>query len=1321
MAEITGGELNYVVTADVEQLKKMLSDGEGRLVGFSNVAEKAGEKLDTALKGTATESLKELANEATKTGSTLKSVGDVKIDFGLTKENLAIQKQVIAEIKKNIEEIEKRAKGMAPGMAQASVLGELKPLQEELAAEEKALASLEVEMKKTAVSATTLSSKYLEAKNRLAELTLANKQGTPEYVKAEAEVRKYGTALSDTNARAKALTAGTIGGLAQGLSLITGTMATGTALLGAFGGKSEELNQIMLKTQALLAATVTLQEIKNTTVQKGGVISGIMAVQEMARSRATSLATVNTIRATIAQKALNLVANANPYILLATAILTVVGALALYVSATNKAEAETKKLIDLNKKIADSVAEPLVAYKNLQSQWNALGNDLKAKEKFIKDNKDEFAKLGVEVNNVNDAENVLRKNSQAFVQAMMLRAKSAALAQIAIENMKRSLELESEYKRKNIDKNLTVGEIAMRTLTDGPGGVASRQRAKNDAEEVRKSKQKDVDLAAEQLKVEKELEALNSKSNFRNPAKNEKEKVSGKSKTTAPKNIADEYFPPGSVAEIQKRMSAIDEALSKATNSGTIETLKNKRISLAEELAEAVKRIEIKSLEDRANEQEKFANAYLIIEQNLGKEAADKMYGPLMEGAQSYYGWLTNEQDKLFQKQSSEILTEKDKSNLVFLTQKIDEIQGKKNAFQNFTEGIDEALSKIPTLAGQIEFLQNKAEEQLQTKGKRSFDDGEQKYLQEQADQREKQLKDNYRSFLNEHQNYEEQRLKITTNFDELRKQAQSQLDSGAISEPIYQEIIIKINKEESATQTDLFFQEMSKSEEWVKVFTDMNLVATTKLEEFKRILQTKLSEAKTIEEKIKIGEFLARIDDTLVKRNPLKTLSESIAKYIQNIKELKQAQDEYNASIAKYGANSEQAAAALKKLQKVQSDTENSKKEAASGVAKGASEALGYIKDVKGIITDVKGAFDDLGVSLDNGFGDALEKLEGYLAGMEMQMDGMMMAAEGFITGNPVKIVAGAIKAVAGLVKSISSIFNNDRKKERDVKKQQEILNGLTNSYNELAFAADRAFGSKKYDGQRDLIKNLQEQKIAIEAMMRAESSKKKKDKDKIAGYQQQIQSINQSIASLKEGIIKDVLQTDIVDAAAKLGDALVENFGRGEDAIKAVENAANDMIKNLLKNQLNLMLQNRMKPILDKLLKDAGFNQDGTGSFAGLTPEQIADFKAQVAAAGESMNGFLEAYGDIFAGLESPAEGLKVDIKGITERTAGALEAQVNALRIYQVEGLNIQKSNQLLFVQSLQNLVLIEYNTRPLHRIDKNIEEMNGKMSKNLVGLP
>lgn len=1267
MAEITGGQLNYSVTVDVDQLKKGMSDAEGNIQGFTQVAEKAGASIDNAFS---------------------KSSTSVKDFTGIVRENISIQKQVIKELESQIKEVQNRASGIAPGIGQATILNEAKALEKELLAEKTALADLELAMSKTATTSTTLGTKLAEAKNRLAELNLASKEGkevTPEqFREAEAEVKKYGDAISDTNARTKALTAGTIGSFAQGLSLVTGTMAMGTSLMGAFGGKSEELNQIMLKTQALLAATVTLQEIKNTTVQKGGVISGIMTVQEMARARATNLATAGTLRATIAQRALNLVANANPYVLLATAIITVVGALALYTAASSKASKTTQ---DLNKKMADSVAEPVIEYKKLQTQWNALGNDLKAKKKFIDENQDSFKKLGVSVSGVSDAENIFVKNSTAMVASMMMRARAAAAMELATEQYKIGLQKQLEYEQD--EKTLKTGSLTQKMAVRSGRNVSLLKGESLDGKDNMNSANELVRRSVGYSKSEQDFIKNSGIAPYKEIEK-EKKALREKNKPTT-KDVADEFLPPGSVAEIQKRLSAIDEALSKATDKGSIEALKKKRIAAAEELAEALKKIEIKSLEDRASAQEKYSEAYNIIAELQGKEAADKMYGPLMEGAQSYYGWLTNEQDKLIQKGG--LLSETDKQNLVFLTQKINEIEGKKNAFQNFTDGIDEALAKIPTLSGQLEFLQNKAEEQLSLKGNKSFDDGEQKFLKEKQDALLQQQKENYQQFLNEHKSFEEQKDAITEKYNNLRAQAKG--DKIAIA---------KIDKAEQDELSNLTMEIIKQSAEWQAAFGEMEYMSKNALDRIlASLLEFKAKSAGTLAptEMRELEEAIKRVE-AAQQRNPFTAILRSFTSYKTALQTVTAAQLAYNKAVAEFGRNSKEAQAAQEKLTRADIDA-----------AKAKQNLVGSLQKGQDVFNAIGNGVKDLGDAF-GGFDDATNDAIGNI---------MDIGNAAFDLGKSIASgdVAGMISAGIKLIGSIGKALSGDQKKERNIKKQAAQLKQLETAYNSLAFAAERAFGSQKYSGQRDLIKNLEQQKAVLQSMLATESSKKKADKEKMAGYQSQIQSINQSIAQIKEGIIKDVLQTDVIDAASKVGDALVDAFSRGEDSVKSLENAANDMIKNLLRNQLNLALQNKMKPILDQLLASSGFNQDGSGSFTGLTPEQIAAFKAQVVAAGQSMQGFLDGYADIFGSLDpANAQGLKGDIKGVTEKTAGALEAQINAMRTIQAEMYNIGKNNQQTFIASLQMLVMIEANTRNLIQIRQDISEMNGKMTKGLAGV-
>ena len=316
---------------------------------------------------------------------------------------------------------------------------------------------------------------------------------------------------------------------------------------------------------------------------------------------------------------------------------------------------------------------------------------------------------------------------------------------------------------------------------------------------------------------------------------------------------------------------------------------------------------------------------------------------------------------------------------------------------------------------------------------------------------------------------------------------------------------------------------------------------------------------------------------------------------------------------------------------------------------------------------------------------------------------------------------VAGMISAGLQLIGSIGKALNGDQKKERQIKKQAALVKELERAYTDLSRAADKAFGSQKYDAQKDLVKNLEQQKAALVAMMNTESTKKKKDQGKIDDYKSQIQAINGSIEDIKRGIVEDVLQTSVQDAAAQMGDALVENFGRGKDAIDAVDKAANNMIKNLLKNQLNLILQKKMEKPLNDLLKAAGFDKDGNGTFTGLSAEQIANFKAQVAQAGEDMQGFLNAYSDIFRDMETnSANSMTGAIKGVSEETASLIAGQMNAIRINQAEVLTISRANQEVFRNMLLQIIQIEANTRRLHNIDKNITELNAKTKNGLAGV-
>ncbi len=85
-----------------------------------------------------------------------------------------------------------------------------------------------------------------------------------------------------------------------------------------------------------------------------------------------------------------------------------------------------------------SFGSNIVSLKQLQQEWKNL-KTIAEKNQWIKDNKTEFDKLGVAVNNTTDAENVFVDNTEAVINALKLRAKAAAAQELASKKYEEAL------------------------------------------------------------------------------------------------------------------------------------------------------------------------------------------------------------------------------------------------------------------------------------------------------------------------------------------------------------------------------------------------------------------------------------------------------------------------------------------------------------------------------------------------------------------------------------------------------------------------------------------------------------------------------------------------------------------------------------------------------------------------------------------------------------------------------------------------------------------------------------------------------------------
>jgi len=133
-------------------------------------------------------------------------------------------------------------------------------------------------------------------------------------------------------------------------------------LMSLFGDNTKESSEQARQLQKIIALVSLALSINNNLIKGGIALTNaatisekVYTIQTRARAAATALATKNTIAATIAQRAFNLVASANPFVLLALAIVAVASALYKFAFNTDDAADKQRRLNEMQSNYLDSL------------------------------------------------------------------------------------------------------------------------------------------------------------------------------------------------------------------------------------------------------------------------------------------------------------------------------------------------------------------------------------------------------------------------------------------------------------------------------------------------------------------------------------------------------------------------------------------------------------------------------------------------------------------------------------------------------------------------------------------------------------------------------------------------------------------------------------------------------------------------------------------------------------------------------------------------------------------------------------------------------
>lgn len=488
----------------------------------------------------------------------------------------------------------------------------------------------------------------------------------------------------------------------------------------------------------------------------------------------------------------------------------------------------------------------------------------------------------------------------------------------------------------------------------------------------------------------------------------------------------------------------------------------------------------------------------------------------------------------------------------------------------------------------------------------------------------EKILKEKYDALIAQLDDYKSREYTITKEWDEKIAQAAGN-----------EELVDKLTKGKEKALNELNAQMLMQSDEWVKLFGDLDNLTISEIENLIQIIKSKAKDLKL--DPINLDKVLEKLKDAeneIKSRNPFRSL-------VTHIKEYQQEADKTKKKAS---------------LKEIFGDT---------------SEVLGMVNEC---FDSVIGGLKNMGLAGD----EEIQKLLGSISNMVGSAGEL---ASGIASMNPATMISGAV----GLISSAFDVFDRrSRKANREIKQHQENVKNLEKQYRQLERETAKAIGSEKYSKQIEQVNNLYQKIAETEGMIAAEQSKKDKKRDdgKIADWESQIEDYRDKIEELRQGIIDELSTTDLYSFSNDMASSIVDGLCNGLDNGKeAIQEKINDLMKNVISKQLDVfVIQKSMSGMFQKMA-DA-FNENSAGGFE-LTNWEIDQIVTAGQKGKDQILGQLGRYQELLKKLGLVNSEVEDEIEnGVT----GELQAAVTEGTASQLVGL---WNMSALDIRSLLNL--------------------------------
>lgn len=567
--------------------------------------------------------------------------------------------------------------------------------------------------------------------------------------------------------------------------------------------------------------------------------------------------------------------------------------------------------------------------------------------------------------------------------------------------------------------------------------------------------------------------------------------------------------------------------------------------------------------------------------------------------------------------------------------------------------------------------------------------------------------------YIKKYGDYSDKIAEIEANrLEKLKKLNEAYYTEEMRKRPEYLAKLNAIEQGASKEKQQVDFDEFKNSRYYTMMFENLDYISTKTLTDMRDRLRDYINTAKDLNpEQLKtlISQY-EKIEQKVVKRSPFKTLAKDLKEYFKTSKERKSANAEFKNAQKEYDVQKKNVAELKKKYEqaKANSNTSQAYLDFLQIEIDGENEVLRILKEqleaaeekankynlIKKLaleeaagtanmvatnlqsLGELRDQFNEL-FGVDASKGETLfgHNIDGMVDGLAKAGQSISKIISSATNGDVFGVVGGVVGVFTGIGDSIASIFGDGaartRRLNREINNSIENVRKLTLAYKDLEYAVENEMGAAELQARRQEIVNKEAQLRELQRQKQLEEQKRSKDRDddRIKELESSIKDLQIEIKEMADDVAATLLGGKVKDAAEEFVNTWVDAWRAGEDTMAAIDSKFDDMIDNMImKSVASRVVANRLQKIWDTVDQVTAENSEGGAS---ITMNELQRIKSLIGdkSISEAINEDLKAlYGALNiaygSGADKQLSALQQGIQGITEDTAGALEAITNGI---------------------------------------------------------